>query len=288
MKSRITILSLFFIIIGCKYQPDKNNPYWQVSSTKTWGVNEGLLNVESIAYDTAHHVFYATNGMNYEPGTNGFISKISKDGKLLDLKWIAGLSRPTGMAIYDSILYVADVNALVLVNTKKGQIIDRIVEPIANSGLNDVAITEKGDVYVSASFVHAILKLNNRKLEVWSKDSERLKWANGLLAENKRVLVAGLDMSAIDIDSKKISKIEFSPSVQDFDGLSPDGQGGFFLTTVENSGLYYFDGENSIHKLMGNDTYFGDIEFIANSKKLYIPRGKKETAEFFITEVNLN
>ncbi|WP_420602346.1 hypothetical protein [Flagellimonas sp.] len=297
MKTVFTITSLLFLIISCRNSVEKKDSTesgehvsynsWSISSVNDWATNAGLLNIESIAYDKGQEVFYASNGLNYKPGTDGFISKLSKDGSLLELKWITGLNRPTGMAIRDSILYVADVNSLVLINTKNGRIVKRLMEPVANSGLNDVAINKKGEVYVSASFVHSILKLDREKLEVWLKDEEKLTWANGLIAEDTKLIVAGLHLSSVDTSSKQTSRIELNPIIKDFDGITPDGLGGYFLTTVENSGLFYFDEQKNVYNLMQNDTYFGDIEFNPYNKRLYCPRGKKATGDFFITEFSM-
>ncbi|MCL6274942.1 hypothetical protein M3P19_13050 [Muricauda sp. 2012CJ35-5] len=286
MNKRLIILSLVLILIGCKNQSDQTARSWDIPSSKNWN-HHGFLNVESITYDNLNQVFYVSNGLDYKPGSNGFISKISKEGQLMDLKWVTGLNRPTGMAIYDSILYVADVNSLVQINTKNGKIINRFAEPISNSGLNDVAITKKGEVFVSASFVHSIFKLNNGVLEQWLKEPEKLKLANGICFQNDKLVVAGLDISSIDLGSKEIALLPLNPMIKDFDGISPDGQGGYFLTTVENSGLYYFNGKENIIKLLQTDAYFGDIEFNPKNNVLYAPRGEKNAAEFFISELIL-
>lgn len=294
MKIKIITTFLFFLCLSCGKQKGESKPDesgkrasfgkgWSISSTNDWVKNEGLLNVESIIYDEVNQVFYATNGIDYEPGTNGFISKISENGKLQELKWIEHLNRPTGMAIQDSLLYVADVNSLVVINTRNGKIVEKFLEPIANSGLNDVSISKKGKVYVSASFVHSIFRLNNGTLELWSKDEEKLKWANGLIANDKQIVVAGLNLSTINTDSKRITQIELNAPIKDFDGIVADGLGGYFLTTVENSGLFHVNAQKNITKLMEGDVYFGDLEFNPDRKEIYIPRGNKKTGEFFIT-----
>jgi hypothetical protein len=298
MKLIIIILLFVFLYPGCsklnrerrlnEMEKGSSGKVWSINSTNDWMKNKGLLNVESIEYDKKQQVFYASNGLNYKPGIDGYISKISMDGSPLALEWVAGLNRPTGMAIFDSILYVADVNVLVLININNGKIIERVSEPIANSGLNDVAITKNGEVFVSASFVHAILKLNSGKLEIWLRDEEKLKWANGLVAEEDRIIVGGLDLSSISLDSKHLTKIELNTSVQDFDGMVSDGFGGYFLTTVESSSLFYFDGKTCIYKLKEESAYFGDLAFNPDGNKLYVPRGNKTTAEYFITEMKMN
>ena len=288
MKTFIAVFSLCLAIVSCNPRSNKTNTTWEVHTSNDWLKNKGLINIESIVYDKSRDVFFVTNGKNYKPGTDGFISKIAKDGSLIDLKWVTSLSRPTGMAIYDSILYVADVNALILIDINNGEIIDRIIEPVPNSGLNDVSVNQIGEVFVSASFVHSVFKLENRKLELFLKDNEKLKWANGLFAENNRLLVGGLGISIIDLNTRAISKIDLKPDIKDFEGIAADGQGGYFLTTVENSSLYHFDGLHRVTRLLENDAYFGDLEFNTTNNTLYIPRGNRSTGDFFVTSLSVN
>lgn len=295
---RILIISVLILYLSCGQR--ENNKIdtiesqvakakvWSISSSTDWVKNEGLLNVESIIYDKVNQVFYASNGVDYAPGNTGFISKLSETGTLQNLKWIDGLNRPTGMAIQDSLLYVADVNSLVVINTKNGEVVEKFLEPVANSGLNDVVINEKDEVYVSASFVHSVFKLNNGSLEEWSKDEELLAWANGLTATKNQILAAGLHLSTINVNSMRITRTELNSTVKDFDGIVSDDSGGYFLTTVEKRGLYHLDQQKTITTLLEEeDVYFGDLEFDPRHKKIYIPRGNKNTGEFFITVLTL-
>lgn len=298
MKIKFIFFFLLSILPSCSKQKtaDPNNESieisplsksWSISSIDKWLLNKGLINVESIAYDEANQVFYATNGIDYELGTSGFISRISNTGKLKELKWLSDLNRPTGMAIYDSLLYVADVNSLLVINTKNGRIVDKYLEPISNSGLNDVAVNRQGEVFVSGSFVHSVFKLKNGELTLWSRDEENLKWANGMIATDKNLVVAGLNLNIIDLESRKISRLDLSDTLEDFDGIVPDEEGGYFLTTVGNSGLYHVNKKMIITKLLEEDIYFGDLEFNPKSRIIYIPRGNKKTNEFFISVLKL-
>ena len=298
VDSLIILLLVLFSLSGCNEQnkstveakettsPAENS--WQISSSVKWLENQGLINVESIIYDESNQVFYATSGLSYSLGTSGFISKISKTGVLEELKWISDLNRPTGMAIRDSLLYVADVNTLVVINTRNGAIIDKHMESVPNSGLNDVAISEKGEVYVSASFIHSIFKLNEGKLNLFIKDEEALKWANGLTIVDNKLYVAGLTLSTIDLEAIKLSSIQLNPEAKDFDGIVSDGEHGFFVTTVENSSLFHINKEKEVAKLLTEDIYFGDIDFNPQSRNIYVPRGNRKTNEFYISVFNLN
>lgn len=277
---------LFFTM--CKAPIKVEEKKWEIASNTEWGKETGLLNVESILYDSTNQVLYASNGQNYQPGISGFISKISKEGKVEELKWVDSLSRPTGMAIKGAHLYVADVNALKLIDTEKGEFIAQFDSPIANAGLNDVAINSKGEVFVSASFIHTVFKLNEGQLEPWVMDTTKLKWANGLFANDEQVIVVGLDLSSIQINSNEIQALSKLNGVNDFDGITPDGLGGYFLTTVENSGLYHLSAQQKLDTLMEGKDYFGDLTFDPTSRKLFIPRGNHTNKGYYITVCQLD
>lgn len=78
--------------------------------------NIGFIKPESVVHDTENDVYLVANINGSVPGKagNGFISRVSPDGKLLDLKWIDGsakgvaLNRPSGLAVANGVLYVAD------------------------------------------------------------------------------------------------------------------------------------------------------------------------------------
>ena len=71
--------------------------------------------------------------------------------------------------------------------------------------------------------------------------------------------------------------------MKDFDGIVSDGEAGYFLTTVENSGFYHMDKEMNVVTLLEEDAYFGDLEFDRQQNKIYIPRGNKNTNQYFIS-----
>ncbi|PWL39831.1 hypothetical protein DKG77_03105 [Flagellimonas aquimarina] len=293
----VTILFAFLWFCSCKQSNkvvkeetidnDTTTIGWRISSKEDWLRKEGLMNVESVVLDKANKVMYASNGKKYRTGSDGFISKISENGELLELHWISELNRPTGMAIKDSILYVADVDRLVKININSTKMVGTFQEPIENSGLNDVGITEKGEVFVTGSFVHSVFKLKDDKLELWAHDEEKLAWANGLIAHEEGLTVAGLHIKTIDYGTGAILPFELGSTMKDFDGLTEDGTGGFFVTTVENSGLYYINNQKEVTQLIGEEAYCGDLAFDSSSNTLYVPRGSVNKNEFFITVLNL-
>ena len=83
----------------------------------------GFSHPESVDLDIPHQVFYVSNlgGAPLDKDGNGFISKVSRDGKLLQLKWIEGLNAPKGMVMNGFTLYVSDIDKLVEIDTRTGQ-----------------------------------------------------------------------------------------------------------------------------------------------------------------------
>ena len=81
---------------------------------------EGFSTPESAVHDTIADVYLVSNinGSPFGDDKAGFISRVSPDGKVLDLKWIDGssadveLNAPKGLALVAETLYVADVNVV--------------------------------------------------------------------------------------------------------------------------------------------------------------------------------
>jgi sugar lactone lactonase YvrE len=118
--------------------------------------NVGFQTPESVLYDTKSDVYLVANinGSPVGQDNNGFISRVSPAGQVLQLKWISGgpngvtLNAPKGMAITQGTLYVADVNYLRKFDADTGLPTGSIFFPDARF-LNDVAADRRGTVYVS-------------------------------------------------------------------------------------------------------------------------------------------
>ncbi len=276
------------ITIGSCSQSDHNHSSdIQIKNTTDRFKDQGLEGVESVLFDAEKKVLYLTNGQDYVPGTDGFISKASPDGKNLELKWVKDLNRPTGMALKDNKLYVADLNRLLVIGTQLGSIIETYQEPIPGSALNDVTIDSKGNVYVSASRLGAIFKLTDGQLKPWVQDNMQLKYANGLLVESDNLLVGGFNLSRVALGTNQINNLMTHPSIKDFEGIVSDGQNGYFATTAGTSSLFYIDETLHADPVLVSRDYMGDLSYDDKSKTIYIPRGNDDTGEYYISVVGL-
>ena len=116
----------------------------------------GLNAPESVLDDSAADAYLVSN-INGNPSArddNGFISRLTPDGRVTVLRWIAGgahgvtLNGPKGMGIKGDTLFVADVDAVRLFDRRTGAPLASVAIPGAVF-LNDVAIGPDGTVYVT-------------------------------------------------------------------------------------------------------------------------------------------
>lgn len=117
----------------------------------------GFATPESVLYDSRADVYLVSNinGKPLDKDDNGFISRVSPDGKVLDLKWIDGakadvtLHAPKGMALSGTELFVADLTTVRVFDRRTGKPLDEVFEIPGASFLNDVAPGPNGSVYVT-------------------------------------------------------------------------------------------------------------------------------------------
>jgi hypothetical protein len=118
---------------------------------------QGLSTPESAIFDSAQDVWFVTsiNGGAGAKDNNGFISRISADGVVDSLRFIAGgrgsvtLHGPKGTAIVGDTLWVADIDALRGFHTRTGAALTTIEFGSRAGFLNDVAVGPDGSIYVT-------------------------------------------------------------------------------------------------------------------------------------------
>ena len=119
-------------------------------------VVEGMSTPESAVHDPAADVYLVSN-INGAPGDkddNGFISRVSPAGQVLELKWIDGeaqnvtLHAPKGSAVDGDRFYVADIDVVRIFDRTSGAPVGEW--PVPGAGfLNDLAVGADGTVYAT-------------------------------------------------------------------------------------------------------------------------------------------
>ncbi|GAB3560477.1 ATP/GTP-binding protein [Spirosoma fluminis] len=249
---------------------------------KVWETDSTLRIPESVLYDGKNTIYVANiDGKPDGLDGSGFISKVSLDGKIENLRWTSGLNAPKGMGLHKNRLYVTDVYRLVAINTQTGQAEKTWDAPDQkNAFLNDVTVADDGTVYVSDSRFDKIYRLKDDKWEVWM-EGEQLDKPNGVLAVGKNRLMIGCtkkgELRAVDTGTKTMTTI--ADGMAATDGIVREGKGNYFVSDW-NGQLFHVKGNGTKEKLLDTRDQkinSADIDYISKKKLLIVPTFYKNT-----------
>jgi sugar lactone lactonase YvrE len=220
----------------------------------------GLQAPECVLWDPEQDVYFVsnTNGDPTAADKNGFISKVSPDGKVLELKWIDGskkgieLSAAKGMAVAGKLLYVADLDTVRMFDRKSGKARGKIVVKGAVF-LNALTISPDGkSLYVSDSAVKfnqgkftgtdgdAIYRIDLKQKSVKPLIRDKnLHWPNGVLADDSGVW-------AVTLGGNELIHVKYKGELGSvtqlpkggLDGIVKLGDNSLLISSWEGSALY--------------------------------------------------
>lgn len=227
---------------------------------------------ESTYLDAKNNVLYVSNidGKSDEKDGKGFISKMTPDGKVTMLQWVAGLNAPKGMGVYKNNLYVADLSRIVTIDIASGK--PAFTEVDGAQFLNDVSIDERGNVYVSDSRNGKIFRFANGKAELYFEDAD-IKSTNGVLALKEALYF-------IDFKSGDFYKLDWNKQLTKVgttatggDGIVSVGKNEFIISSWYGE-VYFIDANGKTSKLLDTKEQklsSADVGYDAKSKILYVP-----------------
>lgn len=241
--------------------------------TLKWETEATLKSVESVIYDKEKELIYASviDGKPWEKDGIGSIAKISIDGKQVDNTFITGCDAPKGLGIYNSKLYVADINILRIIdlNTQK---IEQSIEVEGAEGLNDITIDNDGNVYISDSNNGKIYIFSNGKVTIWL-DSTVLKKTNGLLALKNSLMLVDMETGKFyeinydDKNPKEVAKNLFSG-----DGIVKIRKNEYLVSNWNGEVAHVKEGK--LNKVLDTKEFkinAADFWYIESKKLLLIP-----------------
>jgi DNA-binding beta-propeller fold protein YncE len=197
--------------------------------TPMWTV-DGLAAPESVLLSADRGFFYVSNvnGEGDVKDGNGFISRISRDGIMLEREWAKGLDAPKGMALKDGKLYVADVTRLVVIDAATGKT-EQVYNAPGAGFLNDVAILADGVVIAADSDTGAIYRFDGPTADVWIKDPQ-LRSINGLLPVGGKLYVTTMQGLLLEVDPATKALKVLATGLGDADGLARLDDGTFLVS----------------------------------------------------------
>jgi len=238
---------------------------------KKWETDTLLKVPESALYDAADKLLYVSNidGQPWEKDGKGSVGKVGLDGKIIQVDWVKGLEAPKGLGLYKNKLYVADVDKVAVIDTRKAAIVQTI--PIEGAqGLNDITVDPKnGVVYVSDSKLKKIHRIENGAVTTLL---DNLKGPNGVLIYNDDLYI---------LDAGGLYKVEKDKSLTKLaDGMEggTDGvehvAGKDFIVSCWQGSIWYVKGDGTKEHLLdtrAQSINTADIGYDAKNRILYVP-----------------
>jgi len=190
----------------------------------------GFANPESAVLSADGTFLYVTNvnGEGDARDGNGFISRVSLTGEMLEREFARGLDGPKGVMLGGDALYVADISQLVVLDAATGAVRRRVPAPGAVF-LNDLTFAPDGRVLIADSGSARIYASRNHTMEVWL-EHELLRAVNGLLPEPDRLIVTTMEgrLLAIDYSTRQIRVL--AEGLGDADGVAALGGGRYLVS----------------------------------------------------------
>lgn len=280
---KLNALVLILALIACACQPAKEGSTSSEAADTTatvtpvslklkWETDTLLTTCESVIYDKERDVLYVAN-INGEPSTkdgNGFISKVSLDGKVTEAQWVKGMDAPKGMGLVGTKLYVTDIDRVHEIDVTTGKI-TKTYQIEGAKFLNDITTDASGKVYMSDSNTGVISVIENGKVSKWL---ENLTGPNGLLAEEGGMLVAlwePKNLNSVDLSTKQITLR--TDSLENPDGIEAIGDGSYLVSSW--NGLVHYVSPDWKKTLIldtrADSVSAADIEYIQEKNLLLVP-----------------
>src|SRR5690606_24596921 len=242
-----------------------------VTLTRVWETAPVLTTCESVLYDESQNVLYVSNINGAPDGKdgNGFISRLSLEGEILDLEWVRGIDAPKGMGLHDGKLYVTDIDRVHEINTADGNI-TRTFPVEGATFLNDITV-DNAKIYISDSRGGAIYLIEDGELSTFMQD---LKGPNGLFADNGKLVVALWDeksLNTLDPSSKEITK--HTEGIENPDGIEAIGNNAYIVSSW-NGIIHHIDSDCYRTVLLDtrqDSIYSADIEYVKGRNLRLVP-----------------
>jgi hypothetical protein len=256
--------------------------------------NVGFMTPESVLSDSASDMYLVSNinGGPLDKDDNGFISRLTPEGQLENLKWIDGASAdvtlhaPKGMAIRGDTLFVADIDCIRRFSRVTGAPAGE--QCIAGATfLNDLAVGPDGALYATdsglqagesgftSSGTDAVYRFPNRPDSAGGAlaRSADLGAPNGIAVEPRRVVVVSFgtgELYQITTRGEKTPILPADPERQ-LDGIVFTTDGGMLFSSWGDSAVFRVAPNGATSRLYEGLPAPADIGYDARRNRVLIP-----------------
>lgn len=245
---------------------------------------DGFSHPESVLANKADDVLYVSN-IGGDLKDDGFISKVSPDGTMIEQKWVTGLNDPKGMWLLGDKLYVTDLTELVEIDINSKRI-TRKIHAIGAQNLNDITADNAGNVYISDTGKSSIYELerNNSRLSEWMSSTD-LKNPNGLITSGGNIFIAAWgtngdgDLLKVGLESKRIEEIT-SNGLGNLDGIQRIGDE-FLVSDWATGKVYQIDRDGHVTEILTSEQSSGDILYLDSRNYLILPMNKQNSVWWY-------
>lgn len=281
MRNFLILFSLLFFF-SCKTEKKKEKNHkvqkTDVEKAKTliklWETDTVLTTCESVLYDSENDVLYVANIGGVPPDAqdnDGFISKLSVKGEILDLKWVEGIDAPKGMGLVGDKLVVTNIDEVVEIDIASGAISNKI--PVEGAEfLNDITVATDGTLYISDNRSNKIYSLKEGKINIWL-EKEDFGGPNGLLSQGDKLMAVTFGSgSFMNINTGDKTIRELANGLKGGDGIAAVGEN--YLVSSWHGEVYFVDQAGSNTKLLDTKDQkinAADIDYIEDLNMLLVP-----------------
>jgi hypothetical protein len=247
----------------------------------------GFATPESALHDPVADLYLVSNisGDPFGKDGDGFVSRIAPDGRVLDLKWIAGgqrgveLDAPKGMALTAAHLWIADIDQVRRFDRSSGAPAGAVAIPGATF-VNDLAVGPDGAVYASDSGLKAGFEASGTDA-IWRIDAElraeplfrgeALGQPNGLAFGDRDLFFVSWRTGVFALCSSAGPLAELKLPAAQLDGLVRTGEGRWLASSWAGRCIYRIAPTGAVETLWSDLEAPADLGFDARRGRLLIP-----------------
>ncbi len=278
MKKVLPVVILALFLLSCQSKPGNNTgeseqqtATWELSSL--WSTDTVLKTPESVLYDPARDLLFVANinGNPTDKDSNGFITKLATDGSVIELEWVTGLHAPKGMGVYENLLFVTDIDHLVVIDIPSATIKEKV--PVEESQfLNDVTVNSKGKVYFTDMRTGKIHTWYGGELATWK---EGLEGPNGLYSEEDRVMLLtnGKPPAVKTVSTGNGEVNTYATGISGGDGIEYTGMPDTYLVSDWSGQIFLVQKDTAVSLLntRQEEINSADIGFNKGASVVYVP-----------------